>query len=508
MDCFRMAGLAALVAVVYAVSLVVYRLFFHPLRRFPGPKLAAATYLVEIYYNMFHGEGGQFVWEYRKWHERYGPIIRLNPDEIHIQDSSYHEEFYKPSRPVEKPKYHRDRFSNPSSANSSVEHAFHRMRRGALNPSFSKQKVAEFAPQIQKLVEKVLNRLENEYKGTGRVANFSKMWGCFASDVVMVFCFDRPSEFLDTPDFHSDLNQAMSDMIESVHALTYIPYFAKLTQSLPEKLVKTLSPQIASVVDFTADLKSNIKGVMEAEARGEKTGDGIFRALLRSDLPPEEKTLPRLLDEGVSILGAGSEATGRVISVACFFILSDRRIFDKLTSELHAAIPDTSKMPTWAELEQLPYLSAVVHESLRWSYPGSRMPRAWPGGALQYGEWTIPPGTMVSMDNYAVSHDPTIFPDPFGFVPERWLGSPPPRAPDGKLLTRYMVAFARGTRSCTGMNVGWAEIYIALANFFRSPMAKTARVYDTVKERDILMSRDMFAAKPRKGSKGVQIIID
>lgn len=67
---------------------------------------------------------------------------------------------------------------------------------------------------------------------------------------------------------------------------------------------------------------------------------------------------------------------------------------------------------------------------------------------------------MVSMDNYAMAHDEEIFPDSFSFMyvfriiqhrlqadflplsrPDRWLGDP--KAPDGKQLSRYMVAFGK-----------------------------------------------------------------
>lgn len=57
---------------LYCVCIVVYRLHCSPLAKFPGPKLAAATYLVEIYHELFDGEGGQFPFVYRRWHEKYG----------------------------------------------------------------------------------------------------------------------------------------------------------------------------------------------------------------------------------------------------------------------------------------------------------------------------------------------------------------------------------------------------------------------------------------------------
>lgn len=58
--------------VVYSVALVIYRLYFHPLASIPGPILAAATGWVEAYYELFHGDGGEFLLKYREWHQKYG----------------------------------------------------------------------------------------------------------------------------------------------------------------------------------------------------------------------------------------------------------------------------------------------------------------------------------------------------------------------------------------------------------------------------------------------------
>jgi hypothetical protein len=56
--------------IVYYVSLIIYRLFFHPLAKFPGPKLAAATDLYEVYFDVV--KRGMFIWEIQKMHEKYG----------------------------------------------------------------------------------------------------------------------------------------------------------------------------------------------------------------------------------------------------------------------------------------------------------------------------------------------------------------------------------------------------------------------------------------------------
>jgi len=63
---------AAVAAAVYGIALVVYRLCFHPLAKFPGPKWAASTKWWEFYYDNLKGQGGTYSFEIEKMHEQYG----------------------------------------------------------------------------------------------------------------------------------------------------------------------------------------------------------------------------------------------------------------------------------------------------------------------------------------------------------------------------------------------------------------------------------------------------
>jgi hypothetical protein len=53
----------------------VYRLYFHPLSKFPGPKLAAASTLYEFYYNVI--QGGRYLFVIEELHRKYGTNIRI-----------------------------------------------------------------------------------------------------------------------------------------------------------------------------------------------------------------------------------------------------------------------------------------------------------------------------------------------------------------------------------------------------------------------------------------------
>jgi len=75
-------SLAAALFIIYIIGLLIYRLFLSPLANIPGPNLAAATDLYEIYFDIV--KGGQTFKQLQVLHEHYGPIVRINPREVSL----------------------------------------------------------------------------------------------------------------------------------------------------------------------------------------------------------------------------------------------------------------------------------------------------------------------------------------------------------------------------------------------------------------------------------------
>jgi cytochrome P450 len=83
----------------------------------------------------------------------------------------------------------------------------------------------------------------------------------------------------------------------------------------------------------------------------------IFREVLNSDLPPEEKTVDRLWHDAQVFNIAGSETTGWALGVITFHVLENPDILFRLREELRIVVEDgDAKNTLTTELEKLPFL--------------------------------------------------------------------------------------------------------------------------------------------------------
>ncbi|KIY70825.1 cytochrome P450 [Cylindrobasidium torrendii FP15055 ss-10] len=156
-----------------------------------------------------------------------------------------------------------------------------------------------------------------------------------------------------------------------------------------------------------------------------------------------------------SLLAAGAETTA--ITLHCFFLMMIQNpdIQERLQEELESAC-GRSRLPTFEDREQLPYLGAVIKEVHRIHPPA---PLGVPHSTTQddvHNGYFIPKGSLVFPNVWNMSRDSSMYPNPFKFNPERFMGPDPQRDP-----TDYIFGFGR--RLCPGQLIVDASIFITTA---------------------------------------------
>ena len=101
--------------------------------------------------------------------------------------------------------------------------------------------------------------------------------------------------------------------------------------------------------------------------KSSSTHVSLFHHIVESEMPESELSIDRLSKEAQVLLAAGSITTARVLNFICYYIISNGEIKKTLQNELRDAMSGyPEKVPSWADLEKLPYLQALIKEGLRY----------------------------------------------------------------------------------------------------------------------------------------------
>jgi len=79
-------------SIVFLILRILYRLTFHPLAPFPGPRLAAITSLYAGAFDLPYGSS--FCKKIPELHDKYGPIVRIMPNQLHIRDMDSFNQYF------------------------------------------------------------------------------------------------------------------------------------------------------------------------------------------------------------------------------------------------------------------------------------------------------------------------------------------------------------------------------------------------------------------------------
>lgn len=364
-----------LLAILYSFGLVVHRLYFSPIAKFPGPKLAAATHWYQKYFDLVaKRHGGQFLWEIKRMHETYGPIVRITPDELHVDDPDFWPEVYcnnSAARPIDKQEKLRYRFGVPDAIFSTPGGEQHRVRRQAMAGFFSRQRLRESQDRVNHLVDRVSRRISTEYAGQNRILDLGDMFSCLAVDIVTELCFRRCTNCTEAPNFKAPLVGVTANTLWISHWNSHFRFLNAWIEWLPNNVVSTILPLIKPVLDLRTSINQQVSEILSdmnkssfspKETKGTHNAT-IFDDILASNLPTHELSFDRLTQEAFALTSAGMETVKSTMVLGIFYTLEQPAIYNRLSAELTEAMPDPTKIPNWLELERLPYLNAFINES-------------------------------------------------------------------------------------------------------------------------------------------------
>lgn len=364
-----------------------------------------------------------------------GPIVRISPWELHVDDPSFYEVLYSRESPRNKYKFYANMFGNERATIAVLDHAHHRLLRSNMNPYFSMARVRQLEPEIQTLANKLCDRLKS-FKGTGVPINTQHAYSCFATDIISDYTMGIGFNFLDSPDFSPQWSATLSGIAKSSAFFKPFPWLLTIMKSLPDSFVAWLNPGMGLMLKFQARCMELILSVIESQnnAGDEKSKvkfahPTFFHDVLNSNLPPEEKSAERLAQEIQVVIGAGGETVAKALSWITYYLLENPKTLEKLKAELNEKDPDQTA--SLADLEKLPYLvscTTLLHPTVYWlcqtsvmleglryvketlnvmylystllsvrlSYGVStRLARISTDHALQFREWTIPAGVSL-----------------------------------------------------------------------------------------------------------------
>ncbi|XP_061779473.1 sterol 26-hydroxylase, mitochondrial [Nerophis lumbriciformis] len=332
---------------------------------------------------------------------------------------------------------------------------WYRMR-SALNPKLLRlQEVSAYAPIIHQVVEDFLQRIEFlriRSPDQATVPDVAAELYKFGFEAISSILFETRLGCLqeDIPEDTERFIAAVNDMLTLSETVVVFPRWMRSAFPFWERFVQAWD-DLYNIAQTLIDKRlCDIHTRME---RGEPT-DGLYLTYL---LSCDKLTQSEIYICVTELLLGGVDTTSNTLSWALYHLARDQRVQDRLYSEVNAVCANRRK-PDTDDLRGMPYLKAVIKETLR-LYP------VVPGNGRFTAEsevivdnYRFPKKTQFHLCHYVVSRDRTQFTRADDFLPERWL-----RTHAFQHHPYSFIPFGVGVRGCVGRRVAEMEMYFALS---------------------------------------------
>ncbi|XP_035531952.1 sterol 26-hydroxylase, mitochondrial [Morone saxatilis] len=288
------------------------------------------------------------------------------------------------------------------------------------------------------------------------VTNIANELYCFALEAIASILFEKRLGCLE-----KEIPAGTQDFINAIAKMFSNDMIVMLTPKWSRSLLPYWGRYIAGWDGIFNLAKKSIDQKMEVIQRrldNNQEVEGEYLTYLLSNTQMSTKDVYGSIAE---LLLAGVDTTSNTLTWTLHLLSMHPQNQDILYKEVSTLVP-ADRIPTAAEVTQMPYLRAVVKESMR-MYPVVPLnARVIADKDVTIGGYQFSKNTSFRFSQYAISHDEDTFPEPYTFMPERWLR-------DGRERPNAFgtLSFGFGVRGCVGRRIAELEMYLVLFRLIR-----------------------------------------
>ncbi|KAI1305647.1 cytochrome P450 [Xylaria venustula] len=431
----------------------IFRLYFHPLSRYPGPLIAKLS----DFYGAYYASKTTLHVRTLQDHEEFGSVIRQGPNKLVFNSVNALHGIYRNERITKSCAYlASQRAPNAYGLFNSIDRQMHQRKRKLLGPVVNDRSMRAFEAVMVDQIDVFLQGLSSACRQSPTPVNMTERLDYLTMDIMGQFVFGYPLN-LQTNMTYRFMTDTTANFFLNV--ALQLPFLSKVRLSNFRRLRALIRGK-----SYRHILQKMIRNRL-AEGQDVKHNLLFMTDTLRvSD--DEETFIEEIRSEATFFLSAGSDTMSTCLSAVFFYLSRNPECYRRLTTEIRSTFTSTSEIKGGPHLAACSYLRACIDEALRMTppVPGTLWRQQVSGNKqsdpLVIDGIVVPPGTHIGVNTYALQHNEAYFPEPFIFKPERFLD---PSAPAARLAKDAFAPFSLGARGCMGKSMAYLEASLILA---------------------------------------------
>ncbi|CCT63358.1 related to cytochrom P450 [Fusarium fujikuroi IMI 58289] len=212
-----------------------------------------------------------------------------------------------------------------------------------------------------------------------------------------------------------------------------------------------------------------IGSLLRDRSKASFAGNGNVFSFLETAKDPDggnQLSKSEIRAECATLVAAGTDTSSSTLAATLFYLSRNSKCYSRVSEEVRNAFSSHQDIKIGPELNSCVYLRACIEETLRMSPPvGAALWREIGPGGMNIGPLTLPAGVDVGTGIYSLHHNAAYHPEPFKYLPERWLVGEGSSTSESVELARSAFApFSRGPRSCVGKGFAYHELTLTIAH--------------------------------------------